>query len=45
LASDAAKKWQFAAATDRASRECMLKFEFGRDGTTVHAVGPRSLFD
>jgi TonB family protein len=42
LASEAARKWRFAAADDRGSREWLLRFEFGRDGTTVHAVGPRS---
>ena len=42
LASEAARKWRFAAADDRGTREWLLRFEFGRDGTTVHAVGPRS---
>jgi TonB family protein len=42
LASEAARKWRFAAANDGGSREWLLRFEFGRDGTTVHAVGPRS---
>jgi TonB family protein len=42
MASEAAKKWRFAAADDRGSRQWVLRFEFGRDGTTVHAVGPRS---
>ncbi len=42
LASEAARKWRFAAADDRGSREWLLRFEFGREGTTVHAVGPRS---
>ena len=42
VASEAARKWRFAAADDRGSREWLLRFEFGRDGTTVHAVGPRS---
>jgi len=27
---------------NRGTREWLLRFEFGRDGTTVHAVGPRS---
>ena len=40
VASEAARKWRFAAA-DQSSREWLLRFEFGRDGTTVHAV-PRS---
>jgi hypothetical protein len=42
LASEAARKWRFAATDDRGTREWLLRFEFGRDGTTVHAVGPRS---
>jgi TonB family protein len=42
VASEAARKWRFAAADDRGSREWLLRFEFGRDGTVVHAVGPRS---
>lgn len=42
VASEAARKWRFAAVDDRGSREWLLRFEFGRDGTTVHAVGPRS---
>jgi eukaryotic-like serine/threonine-protein kinase len=41
VASEAARKWRFAA-TDQGSREWVLRFEFGRDGTTVRAVGPRS---
>jgi len=41
IASEAARKWRFAAA-DQGSREWLLRFEFGRDGTTVRAVGPRS---
>jgi len=40
VASEAARKWRFAAA-DQSSREWLLHFEFGRDGTTVRAV-PRS---
>lgn len=40
VASEAARKWHFAAA-DQTSREWLLHFEFGRDGTTVRAV-PRS---
>jgi TonB family protein len=42
VASQAARKWRFVATDDRGSREWLLRFEFGRDGTTVHAVGPRS---
>jgi TonB family protein len=41
VASEAARKWRFAAV-DQGSREWVLRFEFGRDGTTVRAVGPRS---
>jgi protein TonB len=41
VASEAARKWRFVAA-DQGSREWVLRFEFGRDGTTVRAVGPRS---
>ena len=41
VASEAARKWRFATA-DQGSREWVLRFEFGRDGTTVRAVGPRS---
>lgn len=41
VASEAARKWRFATA-DQGSREWLLRFEFGRDGTTVKAVGPRS---
>jgi TonB family protein len=42
LASQAARKWKFAAADAEGSREWLLRFEFGRDGTTAHAVRPRS---
>jgi TonB family protein len=42
VASEAARKWRFAAADQGGSREWLLRFEFGREGTTVHAVGPRS---
>ncbi|MBS0416862.1 MAG: TonB family protein [Proteobacteria bacterium] len=41
VASEAARKWRFATA-DQGSREWVLRFEFGREGTTVKAVGPRS---
>jgi len=41
MASEAARKWRFATA-DQGSREWVLRFEFGREGTTVKAVGPRS---
>lgn len=40
VASEAARKWRFSPA-DQASREWLLHFEFGREGTTVHAA-PRS---
>jgi TonB family protein len=41
LASEAARKWKFAADNED-SREWLLRFEFGRDGTTVHATRSRS---
>lgn len=41
VASEAARKWRFSTA-DQDSREWLLRFEFGREGTTVKAVGPRS---
>jgi TonB family protein len=41
LATDAARKWRFAPADKRDSREWLLRFEFGRDGTDVHAA-PRN---
>jgi len=41
LASDAARKWKFTADNE-GSREWLLRFEFGRDGTTVHATRSRS---
>ncbi len=37
VASEAARKWLFAPA-DPSSREWLLRFEFGREGTTVRAV-------
>jgi serine/threonine-protein kinase len=40
VASEAARKWRFVPA-DQGSREWLLRFEFGRDGTTVRSV-PRS---
>jgi TonB family protein len=40
VASEAARKWRFVPA-DQGSREWLLRFEFGRDGTTVRPV-PRS---
>ena len=42
LASQAARKWKFAAADNESSREWLLRFEFGRDGTTVRATRTRS---
>jgi TonB family protein len=42
LASEAARKWKFTSADGEGSREWLLRFEFGRDGTTVHATRPRS---
>jgi len=42
LASEAARKWKFTSADNEGSREWLLRFEFGRDGTTVHAVRARS---
>jgi eukaryotic-like serine/threonine-protein kinase len=41
LASQAARKWKFASVDNESAREWLLHFEFGRDGTTVHAT-PRS---
>jgi serine/threonine-protein kinase len=42
LASEAARKWKFAPAENPASRAWLLHFEFTREGTTAHAVGPSS---
>jgi TonB family protein len=42
LASEAARKWKFASGDNDGSREWLLRFEFGRDGTTVHAIRSRS---
>jgi TonB family protein len=41
LASEAARKWKFTADNE-GSREWLLRFEFGRDGTTVRATRSRS---
>jgi TonB family protein len=38
VARDAARRWRFAPADDRDSREWLLRFEFTRGGTTGHAV-------
>jgi TonB family protein len=42
LASEAARKWKFAAADTQQSRQWLLRFEFTRDGTTGQATAPRS---
>jgi hypothetical protein len=42
LASEAARKWKFAAADGDNSRQWLLHFEFSRDGTTAHATRLRS---
>jgi TonB family protein len=42
LASEAARKWKFSSADNEGSREWLLRFEFGRDGATVHAIRSRS---
>jgi TonB family protein len=42
VASEAARKWRFAAGDTDSSREWLLHFEFGREGTTVHATRSRS---
>jgi TonB family protein len=42
LATQAARKWKFAATDRQQSREWLLRFEFSRDGTTGHAVPTRS---
>jgi TonB family protein len=41
LASEAARKWKFTADNE-GSREWLLRFEFGRDGASVHATRSRS---
>ena len=41
LASEAAPKWKFAASNGQQSRQVLLRFEFGREGTTGEAVPPR----
>ena len=38
VASEAARKWKFGPATDKASRHWMVHFEFSRTGQTAHAV-------
>jgi serine/threonine protein kinase len=42
VATEAARKWRFVPADDQNSREWLLRFEFGRDGTTARAASPRS---
>ncbi len=42
LASQAARKWKFVSTGDPGTREWLLQFEFGREGTTVQAVRARS---
>ncbi len=42
LASEAARKWRFASSDNEGVREWLLRFEFGREGTTVHATRSRS---
>jgi TonB family protein len=41
IATEAARKWRFAAADNQNSRAWLLRFEFTRDGTTGRAVTPR----
>jgi TonB family protein len=38
LAREAAEKWKFAPAENEESREWLIRFEFGRGGTTGHAT-------
>lgn len=38
LAKDAARKWQFPPADGQDSRQWLLRFEFGRGGTTARAA-------
>jgi hypothetical protein len=42
LATDAAKKWKFAPASDQDSRKRLLIFEFSRSGVVGHASPARS---
>jgi len=41
-AIEAARRWKFAPANNPRSRNWLLRFEFTRDGTTVHATSPWS---
>jgi TonB family protein len=42
LATEAARKWKFAPASNHESRKWLLRFEFTRGGATGHATTPRS---
>jgi TonB family protein len=42
LATEAARKWKFAAADAQQPREWLLRFEFTRGGATGHATAPES---
>jgi TonB family protein len=42
LATEAARKWKFAATDDQASRKWLLRYEFTRNGATVLVAMPRS---
>jgi TonB family protein len=42
LATQAARKWKFAAADSGGNREWVLQFEFGREGASARAVRRRS---
>jgi TonB family protein len=39
VASQAARKWKFAPASDTSNRQWLVHFEFSRTGTTAHATG------
>jgi TonB family protein len=42
LATEAARKWKFAASNDQDPRKRLLIFEFSRNGVEGHASAPRS---
>lgn len=42
VASQAARKWKFSPSDDQTPRVWRIRFEFGREGTTAHAVQPRT---
>ncbi|MGH8210771.1 MAG: serine/threonine protein kinase [Steroidobacteraceae bacterium] len=42
LATEAARKWKFVPVDAQATRQWLVRFEFSRNGTTGHAVMPRS---